>query len=199
MLWLTKWVALIILFTSSSQCVLYITISNLSSVLALCALWSGGDSYVLLEASFRDATVFLHKITTEMSDFHSTDYCKIKALEQQWISETKVKTWSLCAHDNPLMHAQADIILNSFSFISIFLCICCQLHHQKASVPVSSLPWMADHPSVADEQTHEGIQLERARNTVCLNGWRGVINVWEIQYVLEQKSTILLQRVEINV
>lgn len=100
------------------------------------------------------------------------------------------------ACDNPPMHAQTDIILNSSSFISIFLRICCQLHHQNASVPVSSLPWMADQPSA--EKTHQGINLEGARTSVCLNGWKGVINVWEIQYVLEQKSIILLQRVELN-
>lgn len=122
----------------------------------------------------------------------------MKALEQQWISETKVKTWSLCAHDNPLMHAQTDIILNSFSFISIFLRICCQLHHHNAQVPVSSLSWMADHPSVAAEQTHQGINLEDARTSVCLTGWRGVINVREIQYVFEKESIILLKRVELN-
>lgn len=96
------------------------------------------------------------------------------------------------------MHAQTDIILNSFSFISIFLRICCQLHHQNASVPVSSLSWMADQSLVAAEQTHKSINLEGVCTSVALNWWRGVINVREIQYALEQESIILLQRVELN-
>lgn len=57
---------------------------------------------------------------------------------------------------------------------------------------------MADHPSVAAEQTHQGINLEGARISERLNRWRGVINVREIQYVLEKEGIILLRRVELN-
>lgn len=99
-LWRTKWVAQIILFASSSQSVLYISISNSSSVLALCALWPGGDSFVFIRGLFQrrysiPPQYHHRRCCTEMSNFHSSDHCKMKALEQQWISETKVKTWSL--------------------------------------------------------------------------------------------------------
>ena len=79
-LWHTKWVALIILFTGSSQCALYISISNLSSVPALCALWSGGDSNVFIKGFFQ------RRYSILPPPLHSNvrfPYCKTKALEQQ--------------------------------------------------------------------------------------------------------------------
>lgn len=92
--------------------------------------------------------------STLISDFHCSNHCKMKALWQKLIRATKVKTRSFCAHDDSLMHAQTDIILNSFSFISIFLHICYLLHHPNASVPVGYFFWMADHPSMTARHIH---------------------------------------------
>lgn len=79
----------------------------------------------------------------------------------------KVKTRSVHAHDNSLMHAQTDIILNSFSFISVFPPASAANYIIKMLqflFPPSS--WMADHPSAAAEQTHEVLNLEGAHNGV---------------------------------
>lgn len=79
---------------------------------------------------------------------------KKKALGQQWFSKTKVKTWSPCAHHKPLVHAPTHLILNSFYFNSMFLRICCQLHHQNVWVPVSSLgEWLITPQQRADTAT----------------------------------------------
>lgn len=78
MLRLAKWVGLIILFTSSSQCAANISISNLSSVLALCALRSGGDRKVFFRGFFQRHRNILpqhdHCCCTETSDFQSSGH-----------------------------------------------------------------------------------------------------------------------------
>lgn len=133
------------------------------------------DQWSIAMFSLRALSVSFHCcFWTEMSDFHSSDHCKMKALGQHWISETKVKTRSHCAHDNSLMHAQTDIILNSFSFISVFPHICCQLHHQNASVPVSSLLLNGWSP-LSDGRTDPW--SPKFRRCTYQWGWTDVINV----------------------
>lgn len=76
-------------------------------MIVLCSLWSHGDSFVLFEASSEmlqySCTIWP---TLLMSDLHGSDHWKMKALELQWVCETRVKTWSLCSHDACCMPKQ---------------------------------------------------------------------------------------------
>lgn len=61
------------------------------------------------------------------------------------LTEVKTGTPPRCT-----LHAQTHIILNSSSFISIFLSICCQLHHQNASPPSPPPPSRLNAPAPLD-------------------------------------------------
>lgn len=132
------------LFTDASQCISWISILNLFSTPTPCELWSRGERPRCVDALFQrcyDICLCIAvSLKCQISIAESRTRSETKALGHHWwLRETKAKTRSLlCSWYPPGTCPNWCYFEFLFYFIAIIPCICCQLHHQNASLHDSS-------------------------------------------------------------